>query len=84
VEAAKIGLALEAVPLADLDARVAALAAAIARNSPGSIAAYKDLYAQANNAGQTKGLTYERDTAYDIADVGQRLGDFMAKLGGKG
>ena len=84
VEAAKIGLALEAVPLADLDARVAALAAAIARNSPGSIAAYKDLYAQANNPGQTKGLTYERDTAYDIADVGQRLGDFMAKLGGKG
>ena len=84
VKAAKIGLALEAVPLADLDARVAALAAAIARNSPGSIAAYKDLYAQANNAGQTKGLTYERDTAYDIADVGQRLGDFMAKLGGKG
>jgi len=84
VEAGAMGLALEAVPLAELDAHVDSMAAAIVRNSPGSVAAYKDLYIKADNAGQTEGLTYERDTAYNIPDVGQRLGDFMAKLGGKG
>ncbi len=84
IEAAAMGMALEAVPLADLDGRVAELATAIGRNSPGSIRAYKDLYAQAENAGLDSGLGYERDTAYEIPDVGQRLGDFMAKLGGKG
>ena len=83
VEAAAIGLALEAVPAAELDARVETLAQAIAANSPGAIAAYKDLYKQAENAGLDDGLAYERDTAYDIPDVGQRLADFLDRLGGK-
>ena len=78
------GIEAAAMPMADLDGRVAELATAIGRNSPGSIRAYKDLYAQAENAGLDSGLGYERDTAYEIPDVGQRLGDFMAKLGGKG
>ncbi len=82
-EAARIGLALEAVPGAELDARVDELARAMARNSPGSIAAYKDLYSQAENAGLNAGLDYERATAYEIADAGQRMADFVAKLGGK-
>ncbi len=84
VEAARIGLALEAVPRAELDARVDELASAIARNSPGSIQAYKDLYSHAENAGLNAGLDYERDTAYDIPDASQRMADFVAKLGGKG
>jgi enoyl-CoA hydratase/carnithine racemase len=83
-EAAAMGMALEAVPGAELDGRVDELAAAIGRNSPGSIRAYKDLYAQAENSGLDNGLNYERETAYEIPDVGRRLGDFMAKLGGKG
>lgn len=83
-EAARLGLALEAVPLAELDARVNDLAQAIGRNSAGSIRAYKDLYHQSENAGQDAGLNYERSTAYAIPDVSQRVGDFMAKLGGKG
>ena len=84
MEAARIGLALEAVPGAELDARVDELAAAIARNSPGAIRAYKDLYRQAENAGLHAGLEYERTTTYDIPDAGQRMADFVAKLGGKG
>ena len=83
-EAAQIGLALEAVPLGELDARVDGLASAIARNSPGSIRAYKDLYSRAVNAGLNDGLDYERDTAYDIPDASQRMADFVANLGGKG
>jgi enoyl-CoA hydratase/carnithine racemase len=83
VEATQIGLALEAVPGAELDARVDELARAMARNSPGSIAAYKDLYSQAENAGLNDGLDYERTTAYEIADAGRRMADFVAKLGGK-
>ena len=84
IEAARIGLALEAVPRAELDARVDELAQAIARNSPGAIQAYKDLYSQAENAGLNAGLDYERSTAYDIPDAGQRMAAFVAKLGGKG
>ena len=83
-EAAAMGLALEAVPAAELDARVDQLASAIGRNSPGSIRAYKDLYSQAENAGLDAGLEYERATDYEIPDVTQRLGDFLAELGGKG
>ena len=84
VEAAQIGLVLEAVPAAELDARVNEMAAAIARNSPGAIRAYKDLYSQAENAGLNAGLDYERSTAYDIPDASQRMADFVARLGGKG
>ncbi|HJM51455.1 MAG TPA: enoyl-CoA hydratase/isomerase family protein [Alphaproteobacteria bacterium] len=83
-EAAEMGLALEALPAAELDARVDELAAAIAANSPGSIAAYKDLYRQAANLGLEAGLDYERKADYVVADVEERFGAFLAKLGGKG
>lgn len=79
-EAAAIGLVLEAVPAAELDARVDALARSIAGNSPGAIAAYKDLYAKAANAGLEEGLAYEFATAYEIADTRARFEAFLAKL----
>ncbi len=84
VEAARFGLALEAVPLADLDAHVDELAASIAANSPGSIAAYKDLYRASENAGLDDGLAYETATHYEVADVKERMAGFIAQLGGKG
>ena len=52
------------MPLDELDAAVAEVAAAVAGNSPGSIAAYKDLYRQALDGGQHDGLAYEAATAY--------------------
>jgi len=84
VEAARIGLALEAVPRAELDAFVDELSSAIAANSAGSIAAYKDLYHVADNTGQDDGLAYETATKYDIPDVTDRMAGFLATLGGKG
>lgn len=80
IEAARYGLVMEAVPLADLDAHVAAMAAAMAENSPGSIAAYKDLYRAAENTGLDAGLEYERTTAYAIPDVGERMVAILARL----
>ncbi len=84
VEAARFGLALEAVPRAELDRRVDELAAAIADNSPGSIAAYKDLYRASENKGLDDGLAYETATHYEVADVKERMAGFLAQLGGKG
>ncbi len=78
-EAAAYGLALEAVPLVELDARVAALAESIAANSPGSIAAYKDLYRVAANSGLAEGLAFEAGTEYDIPDTTERVAAFKAK-----
>ncbi len=75
-EAATIGLASSSVPLAELDEHVAGLAASIAANSPGSIAAYKDLYAAALDRGLTGGLDYEASTSYRIADAGTRVAGF--------
>ena len=79
-EAAEYGLALEAVPAAELDAHVRDLAQKIAANSAGSIAAYKDLYAKADNSGLNDGLSYEETTNYDIEDVGSRLSTFLSRL----
>ncbi len=75
-EAAAIGLAASAVPAAELDDHVSALAASIAENSAGSIAAYKDLYAAALDRGLTDGLDYEATTSYRIADAGDRVSGF--------
>jgi enoyl-CoA hydratase/carnithine racemase len=80
LEAAEYGLALEAVPAVELDAHVADLAQKIAANSAGSIAAYKDLYAKADNSGLNDGLSYEETTNYDIEDVGSRLNTFLSRL----
>ena len=57
-EAVRIGLALEAVPRAALDARVRELALQIAEMNPDSIAAYKALY-RAAEAGLDEGLAFE-------------------------
>jgi len=80
LEAAQYGLALEAVPAADLDDHVAGLARKIAVNSAGSVAAYKDLYSKAENSGLNDGLSYENNTNYDIEDVGSRLNTFLVRL----
>ena len=82
VEAARIGLVLEAVPRDELDGFVAELSAAIAANSSGSIAAYKDLYHVADNSGQDDGLAYETEAKYDIPDVTDRMAAVLASLGG--
>ncbi|WP_281017837.1 MULTISPECIES: enoyl-CoA hydratase/isomerase family protein [unclassified Minwuia] len=81
-EAASYGLALESVPRAELDARVDALAAAMAANSSGSIAAYKDLYQRSENAGLDDGLTYEAETTYEITDVRERMAAILSRLKG--
>jgi len=75
-DAAAWGLAVRAVPLAELDAAVAELLAAVVANSPGSLAAYKDLYREALDLGLTDGLAYEAATSYPITDSAQRLASF--------
>ncbi|MEC9346721.1 MAG: enoyl-CoA hydratase-related protein [Pseudomonadota bacterium] len=79
-EAAAYGMVMEAVPLADLDAHVAKLAATMAQNSPGSIAAYKDLYRTSENTGLDAGLEYEKTATYSIPDVGERMTAILARL----
>jgi len=83
IEAARIGLVLEAVPRDELDSFVDELCTAITANSAGSVAAYKDLYHVADNTGQDDGLDYETHTAYDIPEVTERMAGFLATLGGK-
>lgn len=78
-EAAEYGLALQAEPLVKLDRVVSDLAQQIAANSPGSIAAYKDLYRAAANKGLTDGLAYESGTHYEIPDTSERVAMFMRK-----
>jgi hypothetical protein len=64
------------VPLADLDAAVADLAATVVANSAGALAAYKDLYGRALDRGLADGLAYEAATRYVIADTDERIGTF--------
>ncbi|MEM9034925.1 MAG: enoyl-CoA hydratase/isomerase family protein [Actinomycetota bacterium] len=78
-EAAAMGMALRAVPLDELDDAVGALAAEIAANSPGSIAAYKDLYREAADRALSEGLAYEASTDYRIPDTRERLTSFAKK-----
>jgi enoyl-CoA hydratase len=59
LEAAAIGLALDAVPIDALAARVRDLATAIAANNAGSVAAYKALYRGAQGLGLAEGLDFE-------------------------
>jgi enoyl-CoA hydratase/carnithine racemase len=80
IEAAAYGMVMEAVPLESLDARVDELAEAMTKNSAGSIAAYKDLYRQSENAGLDDGLAYEFGTSYEIADVRERMAAILKRL----
>ena len=75
-EAAAWGLAARAVPLAELDDAVAELAATIVANSPGALAAAKDLYRAALDTGLADGLAYEAATAYAIDDTEARVASF--------
>ena len=75
-EAAAWGLAAHAVPLERLDATVADLSATLLANSPGSLAAYKDLYRVGLDEGLAAGLAYEAGTHYPIPDTAARVADF--------
>jgi enoyl-CoA hydratase/carnithine racemase len=75
-EAAAWGMALQAVPATELDQAVDTLAATIADNSPGSIAAYKDLFNQSLERNLSDGLQYEYSTDYEITDSAERVASF--------
>ena len=75
-QAAEWGLVQRSVPGEELDAAVAELVDQLLANSAGSLAAYKDLYRIALDAGLTDGLAAEARTEYSIADTEQRLADF--------
>ena len=77
-EAAEWGLAVRAVPLADLDQAVAETVTEILSNSQASLAAYKDLFRQALDLGLADGLAYEERTEYQIPDTEDRIGGFRA------
>jgi enoyl-CoA hydratase len=75
-QAADWGLAALACPRADLDAATADVAATVAANSRGSLAAYKDLYRAAERLTLPAGLAYEAATAYPIDDTEARIAKF--------
>ena len=75
-EAAEWGIAAQAVPADQLDETTDAMAQAIAANSAGSLAAYKDLYRHALDSGLADGLAYEAATAYPIDDTEERVSGF--------
>lgn len=75
-EAAAWGLACNSVPPDALDAEVDRIARQIAGNSAGSLAAIKDLYRRALDAGLTEGVAQERRSEYSISDTEPRLRDF--------
>jgi enoyl-CoA hydratase len=81
-QAAAYGMALESVPLAELDDRVSEIAGAMATNSPGSIAAYKNLYRRSENVGLDDGLAYEAETTFAIDDVADRMAGILKRLNG--
>lgn len=72
-QAVRIGLAARSAPREDFDAAVAQLCAELVANSPGSLAAYKDLY---RSELVRDGLEREVSTHYDIDDTSDRLAGF--------
>jgi enoyl-CoA hydratase/carnithine racemase len=78
-DALAYGIASHCVPLADLDATVADLAAAISANSPESIAAYKDLYRNQQDLGLAAGLTFEENARYPMGGASDRVAGFGSK-----
>ena len=75
-QAADWGLIALACPRADLDAATAEVAATVAANSRGSLAAYKDLYRAAERLPLPAGLAYEATTDFPIDDTEARLARF--------
>lgn len=76
VEAAEMGLFTRSVPAAGLDEAMDELVDALLANSPGSLAAYKDLYREAMERPLGEGLAYEASTGYPIDDTAERLAGF--------
>lgn len=75
-EAYDYGMASHCVPLDQLDATVAEVAAAVVANSPEAVAAYKDLYRNGQDRNMTDALQFEYDTQYPMSGAGDRLGTF--------
>ena len=75
-EAAGMGLVARAVPADELDDAVDGLVRDLLANSPGSLAAYKDLYREALERPLGDGLAYEAATTYRIPDTVERLSGF--------
>jgi enoyl-CoA hydratase/carnithine racemase len=75
-DALAYGMASHCVPLAELDATVDELAAAIAANASNSIAAYKDLYRNQQDLGLTGRLGFEYDTHYPMRGSTDRVAGF--------
>lgn len=78
-EAALIGLANYAVPLEDLDAKVAELTDAIVANSGASIAAYKDLFSASQDRGLSEGVAFEEEAVYPMGDSKERIAAVLKK-----
>lgn len=75
-QAEQWGLAALACPPAEFRGVVDEVATAIAANSAGSIAAYKDLYRAAETSALPEGIAYEAGTRYPIPDTEARLSRF--------
>ena len=75
-DARNLGLANLVAPLDELDTALSALLDEIRPNSAESIAAYKDLYAVAENKGLVAGLNYEAAMDYEFSDTDERLSQF--------
>jgi enoyl-CoA hydratase len=75
-EACDWGLAALSCPLDEVDTVVHDLAMSLVDNSPGSLAAYKDLYRLTASASLGDGLSYEANTTYAIADTEDRIREF--------
>lgn len=78
-DAVSYGLAVECVPAEQLRQHVEALAAEIAGNSAGALAAYKQLYSLADNASLHEGLAQERALDFPIGDSLTRVREFTAR-----
>ncbi len=72
-EAHRLGMAALCAPRAELDAVVDGLVSEITANSPGSLAAYKDLYRHGADRGLDGAIAYEYGTDYEIRDSEARL-----------
>jgi enoyl-CoA hydratase/carnithine racemase len=71
-EAKALGLVLEVAPLAELDARIEALASAIVANDVASIAAYKTLYRASETHTLDEGLAFEATTRFPRKPVADK------------
>jgi enoyl-CoA hydratase/carnithine racemase len=71
-----MGRVARAVPVDELDDAVDGLVRDLLANSPGSLAACKDLYLQTLERPLSDGLTYEAATVYQISDTAERLAGF--------